>query len=57
MRIFDLHTSKARYEMKVVLLPIHLWRVNVKSIRRFINIPHADLSHKNLRHYNITMLR
>jgi hypothetical protein len=40
MLIFDLHTSKARYELKVVLL--HLWRVNVKTIGGFINIPLAD---------------
>jgi hypothetical protein len=40
MRIFDFHTSKARYELKVVLL--HLWRVNFKTIREFINIPLAD---------------
>ncbi len=46
MRKFDLHTSKARYELKVVLL--HLWRVNVKMISGFINIPLADLSHSKL---------
>ncbi len=40
MCIFDLHTSKARYELKVVLL--HLWRVNVKTIHGFINILLAD---------------
>jgi hypothetical protein len=38
MRIFDL--QPARYELKVVLL--HLWRVNVKTIGGFINIPLAD---------------
>ncbi len=54
MRLFDLHTSKARYELKGVLL--HLWRVNAKTIRGFINIPFADLSHINLRHNNITLL-
>ncbi len=55
MRIFDLHTSKARYELKVKLL--HLWRVNVKATCGFINIPLADfLSHINLRHNNITIL-
>ncbi len=53
MRIFDLHTS--RYELKVVPL-LHLRRVNVKTISRFINIPLADLSHINLRHTNITIL-
>jgi hypothetical protein len=41
MRIFDLHTNKARYQLKVVLL--HLWRVNVKTIGGFTNIPFADL--------------
>jgi hypothetical protein len=40
MRIFDLHTSKARYEQRVVLL--HLRRVNVKTIGGFINVPLAD---------------
>ncbi len=40
MCVFDLHTYKARYELKVVLL--HLWRVNVKSNGGFINIPLAD---------------
>jgi hypothetical protein len=43
MRIFDLHTSKARYELKVVIL--QLWRVNVKTIGGFINIPLADIYH------------
>jgi hypothetical protein len=51
MRIFDLHTSKARYELKMVLL--HLWRVNVKTIGGFINIPLVDLSHINMRYNNI----
>jgi hypothetical protein len=54
MRILDLHTSKARYELKVKLL--HLWRVNVRTTGGFINIPLADLSHINLRHNNITIL-
>jgi hypothetical protein len=52
LRIFDLHTSKTRYELKVVLL--HLWRVNVKTIPRFVNIPLADFSEINLRNNNIT---
>jgi hypothetical protein len=39
--MFDLHTSKARYELKVVLL--HLWRLNVKMIPGFIHITLADL--------------
>jgi hypothetical protein len=52
MRLFDLHTSKARYELQVVLL--HLWRLNVKTVRGFINISLADLSKINLRHNNIT---
>ncbi len=54
MRIFDLHTSKARYELKLVLL--HFWRVNVKTIGGFFNIPLADLAHINLRHNNFTIL-
>ena len=40
MLIFDLHTRKARYELKMLLL--HLWRINVKAIGGFINIPFAD---------------
>jgi hypothetical protein len=44
MRVFDLRTSKARYELKVVPV-LHIWRVNVSMIRGFINIPLADLSH------------
>ncbi len=44
MLIFDLHTCKARYELKVVLL--HLWRVYVKATGRFINIPLADFMDK-----------
>jgi hypothetical protein len=52
LRTFDLHTTKARYELKVVLL--HLWRVNVKTIPGYINIPLGDLSYINLRHNNIT---
>jgi hypothetical protein len=56
MRILDLHTSKARYELKVVLLD--LWRVNIKTTGGFINIPLADLSHINLRHkYYVTVGR
>ncbi len=54
MRIFNLHTSTARYELKVVLL--HLWGVNVKAIGGFINITLTDLSHKILRHNNFTIL-
>jgi hypothetical protein len=41
MPIFDFHTSKARHELKVVQL--HLWRVDVKTIGGFINIPLADV--------------
>jgi hypothetical protein len=53
-RIFDLHNSKARYELKVIP---HLWRVDVKTTGGFINIPLADfLSHINFRHTNITIL-
>jgi hypothetical protein len=55
MRIFDLHTSKAKYELKVVLL--HFWRVNVKTISGFINIPLPDLSYINLCHNHITILQ
>ncbi len=40
MLTFDLHTSKARYELNMVLLLV--WRVNVKTIGGFINIPFAD---------------
>jgi hypothetical protein len=54
MLIFDLRTSKAIYEPKVV--PLHLRRVNAKTIVAFINIPLADLSHITWRHNNITIL-
>ncbi len=40
MCIFDLNTSKVKYELKVVLL--HFWRVNVKTVGGFIYIPLAD---------------
>ncbi len=30
--LFDLHTSKARYELKVVAPVLHPWRVNVKTL-------------------------
>jgi hypothetical protein len=52
--IFDLNVSKAINELKVVLL--QLWRVNVRTVGGFINIPLADLLHINLRHKNITIL-
>ncbi len=38
--IFNVHTSDVNKELKVVL--IHLWRVNVKTTRGFINIPLDD---------------
>jgi hypothetical protein len=50
MCIFDLHSSKARYELPVKVVLLHLWHVNVKMIGGFISIPLADLSHMNLRH-------
>ncbi len=46
LRIFDLHTSNARYELKVVLL--YLWLVNIKTIRGFITIPHMNLRYNNI---------
>jgi hypothetical protein len=37
--VFDVHTSKASKRLKVVLPPpLHLWRINVKTPRGFINI-------------------
>jgi hypothetical protein len=56
MRIFDLHTSRARYELNVIL--IHIWRVNVKSTGGFIYTPLADFffSHINLRHTNLSLI-
>ncbi len=36
----SVRTSKASKELKVVLL--HLWRVNVKTTRGFIDIPLVD---------------
>ncbi len=38
MCIFDLHTSKARYELELKVILLLLWRVNVKTICGFINI-------------------
>jgi hypothetical protein len=38
--VFDVHTSKASKELKVVLL--HLWRVNVKTTGGFIYISLQD---------------
>jgi hypothetical protein len=38
--VLDLQTSKARFELKVVLL--HLWRVHVQTIGGFNNIPLID---------------
>ncbi len=46
--------QKARNELKVVLF--HLWRINVKTIGRFINIQFADLSHINLRQSHIILV-
>jgi hypothetical protein len=46
VRIFDLYTRKARYELKVVLL--HLWRAG-----GFINTLLADLSQITFRDNNI----
>jgi hypothetical protein len=40
--IFDVHTSKASKELKVVLL--HIWRLNVKTTRGFIYIPLEDFN-------------
>ncbi len=40
MPIFDLNTSKARHELKVVLP--HLYSVNVKTIPGLIHITLAD---------------
>ncbi len=36
----DVHTNKASKTLKVVLL--HLWRINVKTTRGFLNIPLED---------------
>jgi hypothetical protein len=33
---------------------LHIWRVNVKTIPGFINIPLADLSSINQRHNKVT---
>ncbi len=42
LRKFDRHTCKVRYELKMALR--HIWRVNEKTIRGFINIPLDALS-------------
>jgi hypothetical protein len=49
--VFDVQTSKASQRLKVVLL--HLWRINVKTSRGFINIPLEDFLIDKLRHNNI----
>ncbi len=38
--VFDVHTSKAR--LKVVVVLLHLWRVKVKTTRGFIYISFGD---------------
>ncbi len=56
--IFDLHAHSHqqgyRYELKVVYVLLHFWRVNVQTIPGFINIQLADLPQIILRHNNIT---
>ncbi len=42
MRILDLQTSKARFELKVVHELLHFWRVHVQTIGGFNNIPLID---------------
>ncbi len=49
--IFDPHTSKARYEVKVVLL--HLWRVRVKTSSRIARGPKSYDSTETLVLYRI----
>jgi hypothetical protein len=50
--VFDVHTSKVSKALKVVLF--HLWRVNVKTTRGFINIPLEDFHIGKNRAINIT---
>ncbi len=52
---YNAYIWAARLDIKVGT-KLHLWRVNVKTIGGFINIPLADLSQINLRHNNITIL-
>ncbi len=42
MYVFEVHTSKARKKLEVVLLQLHLWRINVKMTRGFIDISLED---------------
>jgi hypothetical protein len=51
MRIFDLHISKARYDLKMVLL--HLWRVNVKTTGGFIYISLENKKTISLEDFNM----
>jgi hypothetical protein len=53
--IFDPHTSKARYEQKVVLL--HLWRVRVKTRSRIASGPKSYGSTETLVLYTHFMLQ
>ncbi len=53
MRISDLHTNQARYELKKLIL--YLWSVNVKTIPGFFNVTLADFFIIILRHNNITI--
>jgi hypothetical protein len=38
--VYDVHMSKASKRPKVV--PLHLWRINIKTTGGFINIPVED---------------
>jgi hypothetical protein len=53
LRISDLHTNQARYELKKLIL--YLWSVNVKTIPGFFNVTLADFFIIILRHNNITI--
>jgi hypothetical protein len=44
--LFDPHTSKARYGLKVKVVLLYLWRVNVKTSPGFIYLPLADFLHR-----------
>ncbi len=50
--VFEVKTSEASKRLKVV--PLHLWRINIKTTSGFINIPLEDFLIDNLRNKNIT---
>ncbi len=40
--VFDAHTSKASKRLMVVVVPLHFWRIDIKTTGGLINIPVED---------------